>query len=57
MVLLLGTVVQPALVPWILMKGMKAMITFWCQQGVMCMVSINDFVVLPSKEELWWIRD
>jgi hypothetical protein len=43
---------------WIFMKVVKAMIMFWCWQGVMCMAYINDFVVLAlSKEELWWIRD
>ncbi|ELR21847.1 uncharacterized protein ACA1_386560 [Acanthamoeba castellanii str. Neff] len=37
---------------------MKAMIMFWCWQGVMCMVYIDDFMVLaPSKVELQWIRD
>jgi hypothetical protein len=43
---------------WIFTKVMKAMITFWCWQGVMCMAYIDDFMVLAlSKEELQWIRD
>lgn len=44
--------------PWIFTKVVKAMITFWHQQGVMCMAYIDDFMVLVlSKEELWLIRD
>jgi hypothetical protein len=44
--------------PWIFMKVVKAITTFWWRQGIICMAYIDNFVVLAlSQEELLSIHN